>query len=558
MKKIITLSVLAILTASLYAQNYDFNSYKYRFQKVRGFGVSGNSNSTGGNDNVYDYYLNNWYSQNNGIYRNFNRVADTGDITSNIIKNNAFGIYAKGNLSYFHDINTNNLQQSVRVNFSSKLRLNNGKTSKNENNPSKTVRNTNEKQSNAYNYFGNNLDFTINNRFYNNSKNFVYINSQNRISISNNNSHKIYTERGTFDFTDTAFLKIDGKRQVKTNNQNGSFDLEIGFGNGRLENVTDPIMAVFLLKDLIQKTNIDVPSSKQIENIAKGITKIRNTRFLDFRFRLIDQIDMLDKVLKENGVETDQLSRYYTTLNDNWNYATSFYRESGKRMSLFAKSNYYFGNNYNGIYHNNLHVSNFTKDRSFIDVKNKKRFSSIFNNGVGMDYTISKQKGLRVQKSKGFNLFLYHNFFNLKDIYNDSIGNPGYRNTKYALKNQSSNIRLQGFWSYLFQPNTRTYFEFNMMPGMVFQNIASETLNSSDTEREALNQNYYIRTSFRYFRFINQRLNFNIELQTYITLENNLLSYYEPNHIRPVKIKDKIFDLQYGYIFNMGVNYFLY
>ena len=71
-------------------------------------------------------------------------------------------------------------------------------------------------------------------------------------------------------------------------------------------------MAAFILKDLQQKAGIGALTNAQVEAIGNGITTIRNTRFIDFRFRLIDQLKMLDSMVQANGVKsTKNLSLFY-------------------------------------------------------------------------------------------------------------------------------------------------------------------------------------------------------------------------------------------------------
>ena len=95
MTKTNTIFLLTILlgSLSLHSQSYDFNNYKYRFQKLRGLSTDFNTESEGRYNNSKINYLNN-------TIPTIERESEP---------NSSFN--GRGRLNYFQDVNTNKLQQ---------------------------------------------------------------------------------------------------------------------------------------------------------------------------------------------------------------------------------------------------------------------------------------------------------------------------------------------------------------------------------------------------------------------------------------------------------------
>ncbi len=104
----------------------------------------------------------------------------------------------------------------------------------------------------------------------------------------------------------------------------------IGFGKGRIEQVQDAQMALFILNDLQQQGLLNTPvTPEQAEQFAQLITNINNRRIFDNRRRRIYELTQLDAFLKTSGlVETTDI-RHFATINDNWALAFNPFRLSG-------------------------------------------------------------------------------------------------------------------------------------------------------------------------------------------------------------------------------------
>lgn len=367
-------------------------------------------------------------------------------------------------------------------------------------NPTNTnfLNNSNQSSGLGFNYYSNNRIYTPNNHF--KLLNFSVGGSTN----NNRSKEKVNNTNSSID--------IDGER--KQSNYNIGANFEIGFGTGRLEYVTDPIMAAFMLKDLQAKAGIGALTNEQVEAIGKGITTIRNTRFIDFRFRLIDQLEMLDSVLQANGVKSNKTSRYFTTINDNWLYATQFGRYTGKRWSYYLDNRTYA---YNNINENNQKLNNTRHTKNSY-------FNRNLYNGFGINFDKSHQKSIYRQNAWGAYLIsgLQHNTDGY--ISEDSIGQSGYKKTenKNKLDEIVSNISI--YYEYLLQPNTHTFFTARLNP-YINSNISRNGLRKSNPKKIFSNSNDFgLNTDFRYFKFFNYRLSafININFNIYNTRKVNL------------------------------------
>lgn len=96
---------------------------------------------------------------------------------------------------------------------------------------------------------------------------------------------------------------------------------------------------------MFQKGIIKNYTNDDLVAIAKALTKTRNTRIMDFRFRMIDQIQMLDSAFQNSGLLLDKGAAYYTTLYDHYLYANNYSRFHGSNTELgFNLQPDYIGN----------------------------------------------------------------------------------------------------------------------------------------------------------------------------------------------------------------------
>jgi hypothetical protein len=109
----------------------------------------------------------------------------------------------------------------------------------------------------------------------------------------------------------------------------------LGFGKGRIENVTDAQKALYILNDLEQQGLLNSnPTSENTRQFAQLITAVNNKRVFDNRRRRIYEFTQIDSFLKASGLISVNDIRYFTTINDNWVMAYNPYRSSGSNWYI--------------------------------------------------------------------------------------------------------------------------------------------------------------------------------------------------------------------------------
>ncbi|MBL7836698.1 MAG: hypothetical protein JNM67_04220, partial [Bacteroidetes bacterium] len=356
MKRLKLCLIISIISNSALAQDIDINTFKYRYQKFRGL----------------NYMLD---LSGKNVFQT-DKTTDQSSLSNYVSKSQKSpGLNFGGSLSadYFQLINTDKLQQSIYVNLSVENRRTldkNTQTTQFGNLNNQTIK------SNSHNrfidYYGN---FVIDQRLYYAGNRFLYFNAN--LSLSKNTTG-IESETEIVGQTMNAF-----ESDVRNNHYN--IQLKAGWGKGRLEYVSDAVLAGFMIEDLKRKAMINEVSNETFMNIAKAITSIRNRRFTDMRFQLIDQIEMLDSQLQLNGITSSKQARYFTTLFDNWMFATQFARSTGKRLTYFIQADQAWSDYTRVTYGTSL-----SKNKWYNELSNRRA-------GIGVEYSNSWQKGLKVQ-----------------------------------------------------------------------------------------------------------------------------------------------------------------
>ncbi|BDX38020.1 hypothetical protein CYCD_13750 [Tenuifilaceae bacterium CYCD] len=95
-------------------------------------------------------------------------------------------------------------------------------------------------------------------------------------------------------------------------------------GKGRIENVTDARLAVYILDDLLKQGRLSrTPNEEEVFAFADFITKTLNNRVIDSRIKRIKEYVAIDSFLVSNGLSSKPDGLYFGLINDNWNYARS-------------------------------------------------------------------------------------------------------------------------------------------------------------------------------------------------------------------------------------------
>ena len=291
---ILFLLILVSSTATL-AQDYDLNTYDFRYQKYRGLTTGFDLGSRGG--------------------QSFSSQQDT--MLKDSFYDNSGGVTSSFRFSpnYFSLINTDDLQRTT--NISGYISLQGSRSAANS---------SFGEAKNKSLYNGANLRYQSYSRYYT-GNNFTYLGVY---SFTNLESDRRASNDKRYNIIPINYYDFENSRLRIYNSNSVSY----GFGKGRLNNVTDAVQAIFILQDL-QLMDGTSYSNKQIEEIAKGITSIRNARYLDYRLGYKTQLTLLDSVLRANGVSSEKSANYFTTISDNWLYGNRLSRVSGAEWTNY-------------------------------------------------------------------------------------------------------------------------------------------------------------------------------------------------------------------------------
>ena len=264
---------------------------------------------------------------------------------------------------------------------------------------------------------------------------------------------------------------------------------KLQLGKGRIENVTDARLAIYILDDLLKQGRLlRTPSENEVFAFADFINKTLNTRVIDSRIKKIKEFVAIDSFLVSNDLSSNTDGLYFGLINDNWTYARTQYWDTGSEWYIGLSPFLNYSNRFNKLTQGNV-----SKTRSELS-----------------EYGMSFDAGYSSKWIKGLK---WINGYNLNDSFNifryDTIGSyyNGYSNCK------SISGMINYFTTYV--PNTRTsitgsagleatkYLDDNVYDKLIVKpNISG-------------NCNYYFSEKLRLG--INARVSY------------NLLKHYEPN-----------------------------
>lgn len=331
--------------------------------------------------------------------------------------------------TYFARINTEPLQRTINAGISNFLDANFFKDTRNDLAP--TSISSFENNSGYY--------FSLTDRYYKKEK-FKYL--------------QVYA-RGSFINTTSEIQQLGSTINQKSSAElSNEFRISEGFGRGRLDAVTDPVQAIFLLEDLQTLDGVQYTNS-QIEEIAKGITAIRSARYLDFRLGYKEQIRMLDSVLTNNGVDNSKGIDYFTIMSDNWLYGNRALRVSGKRWTHFL--------NFQNYYSLNTNKEDRIDASRYSFVGNSRYYTRLTLN---TDFVTSKQINLHVQVRKGFRASTALQLLRSNDFSASSTMpiDADTLNRGEGSEELESITYLNGSYEYLYQANTRNLLSVSVRP----------------------------------------------------------------------------------------------
>jgi hypothetical protein len=121
---------------------------------------------------------------------------------------------------------------------------------------------------------------------------------------------------------------------TKHSNINSSIATPIGFGRGRLEPVSDVVMALFLLKDAVGiGLDSQLIQSEDVVAFAELMATVRNKRVFDTRRKRVFELRSLYDFMLAKGWVLQNDPGFFTVLTDNWLYNFNYPRYSGNRWT---------------------------------------------------------------------------------------------------------------------------------------------------------------------------------------------------------------------------------
>jgi hypothetical protein len=280
--------------------------------------------------------------------------------------------------------------------------------------------------------------------------------------------------------------------------------MPVSIGHGRIEPVEDARLAIYILEELTKAGRIsDLPADDVIIEMAKEISRIKRSRFLDSRIRKIKELQVIDSFLVANNIISQNDINYFAVLNDQWDYAFGPPRESGFAISFGFDNNLAF----NRFYHE-INITN----NGPVKYNSKERISEA---GGFLKLRYAKPINLLWQTSADF-LTSYNLQFN---------GNPEDKD------NLTENFRTDIFlaslnYSLQFLPDSRTSIKFKV-EGSFLNSQGERTLVQLNPIDYKLNSNELtLSPSLELYYYISPQLRVQFNSSLYL-FKSKILREYE-------------------------------
>ena len=262
-----------------------------------------------------------------------------------------------------------------------------------------------------------------------------------------NRIDRFYNSRNFF-FEIGNELVVSGGRQKNasdtrtfiSNNNYAADKLIIGVGKGRIENIQDAQMALFIVNDLRRSGLLQQePDAATMYELAVLITDINNRRVFDNRIRRIYELTRLDSFFQSKQLIATPSIAYFTTVNDNWALAFNPGRFRGTR--LYAQVNPGIRFDESGMDQKGLNINEFNS--------NSKTFSYFYSPEIGIEHY--KPVGLHWQQNVTASLQFQQTFTRQK-LKTESTGTV----TENENFSTLPEVLFHSFYGFGYYPNNRT------------------------------------------------------------------------------------------------------
>ncbi|MDK2978575.1 MAG: hypothetical protein PWP52_1289 [Bacteroidales bacterium] len=445
MKKIVFLFAITLQTFALQAQinSFDLSTYQLPDIKRHQLDLTFDLN---GHNSVYDRYQRNSMDQ---FYKTNSIYGDLG-LNYNFYRNSR---KYQGN-------------QDIMIDFSS------------------SFNNRKDKESTLYESFdaGSTLRINSENRFYFKEKWFV--------STNLHLNGQLY--RATRD---------QEVNSTENRENNLTLNIPLGIGVGRIEQVQDAWLAIYILDELNKEGRLTrTPTTEEIIEFSQLISQLKNERFFDARLQKIKEIEAVDSFLQSKNLIENADARYFAVVNDNWDHAVNRIRNSGKRVSFHLEPGYVYTSDF------------FEQQQESYQLLNEHKIT---------EYSI--QGALKYIDEKPINRFWQSSFsFQIAGKYLKAINKDIENDTKVEL--EAPQLTSSVNYAVGFYPNSRTNLVVSLGVNY-FNSFGEENINSEKVDISHFEISPVFSTNLNYYISPQLRINANYRLN-YLYLETNSEYYY--------------------------------
>ncbi|MHC1774492.1 MAG: hypothetical protein AB9834_03680 [Lentimicrobium sp.] len=340
------------------------------------------------------------------------------------------------------------------------------------------------------------LQINVAERFYNQSRYYFEMNAVMNNAFSANN-------RDSENETDTSKYTSEFNQK----NFNNSISASLLAGKGRIEQVQDARLALYLLDDL-HKLNRDkrVATDGEIIELAELITSLKNKRFFDDRIRKIAEITAIDSFMQKKGIAGLPDAGYFTSLNDNWNYANNPARFSGYRAFAGIEANLF----YNNINSNSEVSEPFSNIVKVTDTRTETGLFLVAGIVSEQPLNLSWQRSAGIKGRFG----MKQEFSSLKEF------ETAITDTTSKIYSESiPSINITADWGYGFYPNSRTWLLIDWELNGGFDQREQGTTKEDKT---GLQNDFYLYTGpdFSAYYYISEKIRLSLNFNGHFSLDD--------------------------------------
>ncbi len=350
------------------------------------------------------------------------------------------------------------------------------------------------------------ISFDVAQRFYNEKQNYFEASGSLATSNqSNSQENKTYTS-GNW----TRQSESSGK--YFSNAITGSFLV----GKGRIEQVQDARLAMYLLDDLykLNRSKRTITDDDVLE-LAKLITLLKHRRFFDNRLQKIAEIEAIDSFLQNKNIALSTDAAYFTSLNDNWDFANNPVRYSGNRIFTGIEGNWGFN------YKNNF-AKYQPEDNYIVETTIRENSTGIF---LVTGLTCENPKTIKWQNSASFKAGIgirqkYETEKERNDITNDT------ESSAYA--DAIPSVMLSADYGFGYYPNSRTWLTLNWW---LLCGWDKEMNGRTLAEKADLQNSFYTYTGpqFRAYFYLSEKLRLNLTFNGELRINHDKYTYNVPD-----------------------------